>query len=135
MPLICHNPYRWVLEVMEGFGAHLISEEANTICFKNNILSLKEEGDSSSTNQVYDKYVAKEETCIQRKNLSFLRESRQWNSNTTDLWVLLHFGLVAVRHSMMHPQLWVNSFIAINLKPTERIPFEEWCEKIAAHMQ
>ena len=35
----------------------------------------------------------------------------------------------------MHPQLWVNSFISVNLKPTERIPFEEWCKKIAAHMQ
>ena len=84
MPSICHNPDWWVLEVMDGFGAHLISEEANPIRFNNKILSLKEEGDSSSINQVYDKYVPKEEKRIQRKNLTFIRESRQWNSNITD---------------------------------------------------
>ena len=35
----------------------------------------------------------------------------------------------------MHPHLWVNSFIAVNLNPIDRISFEEWCEKIDAHMQ
>ena len=61
---ICHNMDWWVLDVMAGFGAHLISEEAKTIIIKKNILSLKEEGDSSSINQAYDKYVANEENCI-----------------------------------------------------------------------
>ena len=35
----------------------------------------------------------------------------------------------------MHPQLWVNYFIDVNLKPTESIPFEEWCDQISEHMQ
>ena len=84
MPSIYHNPDWWVLEVMDRFGTHLISEEANTLCFKSKIISLKEEVDSSSTNQAYDKYISKKDKCIQLKNLSFFRESRQWNSNITD---------------------------------------------------
>ena len=135
MPSICHNTDWWVLEAMKIFDAHLISEEANTIRFKNNILILKEEGDSSSTNQAYDKYVAKEDKHIQRKNLNFIRESRQRTYNITDKCGQLNCGLAAVQHTTMHLQQWVNSFIAVNLKPTERIPFEEWCRKIAAHMQ
>ena len=127
MPSICHNPYWWVLEVMDGFGAPLISEEANTIRFINTILSLKEEGDSLSINQAYDTYVAKEYKRIQRNNLNFLRDSRQWKSNITDQWGLLHCGLAAARHMTTHPQLWVNFFIVINMNPTERIPFEERC--------
>ena len=84
MPLICPNLDWWVLEVMDGFGAHMISKEANTTRLKNKILSLKEEVDSSSKNQAYDKYISKKDKCIQLKNLSFFRESRQWNSNITD---------------------------------------------------
>ena len=113
MSSIFHNSDWWVIEVMDGFGAHLISEEANTIRFKNNILILKEEGDSSSTNQAYDKYVAKEDKHIQRKNLNFIRESRQRTYNITDKWGLLNCGLAAVQHTTMHLQLWVNSFIAV----------------------
>ena len=105
MPSICHNLDWWVLEVMDGFGAHLIYEEANNVRFENNILSLKEEGDSSSINRAYDKYVAKENKIIQHNKLSFLRESRQWNSNITDQWGLLHCGIAAVRNTTMHPQL------------------------------
>ena len=118
MPSIFHNPDWWVIEVIDGIGAHLISEEANTIFFKNKILILKEEGDSSSINKAYGKYVTKEDKRIQRNNLNFLRESRQWNSNITDQLGLLHCGLAAVRNTTMHPQPWVNSFIAINLNPT-----------------
>ena len=89
----------------------------------------------SSINQAYDKYVAKEDNRIQHNNLTFIRNSRHWNSNITDQWGLLHCGIAAVRHATMYPHLWVNSFIAVNLNPTERIPFEEWCENIDAHMQ
>ena len=60
MPSICHNLDWWVVEVMYGFSAHLISKKANTLRFKNKILSLKEEGDSSFINQANDKYVSTE---------------------------------------------------------------------------
>ena len=73
MPSIFHNPDWWVLDVMDGFGTHLISKEAKTICLKNKILRLKEEGDSSSINQAYDKYASKEKNCIQHNNLTILR--------------------------------------------------------------
>ena len=76
-----------------------------------------------------------ENNCIQHDNLNFIRDSRQWNYNITDQRGLLYCGLAAVRHTTMYPQLWVNSFIAVNLKPTESIIFEEWYENISAHMQ
>ena len=131
LPILCPGD----IEVMDRFGTHLISEEANTLCFKSKIISLKEEVDSSSINQAYNKYFAKEDNRIQRKNLTFLRDSSQWNSDITDQWSLFHCFIAAVRYTTMHPHLWVNSFIDVNLKPTESIPFEEWCKKIAAHMQ
>ena len=118
-----------MLEFMDGFGAHLISEEANTIRFNNKILSLKEEGYSSSINQAYDKYVSKEYKRIQCNNF------RQWKSNINNQWGLMHYVIATVRYTTMHPHLWVNAFISVNMKPTERIPFDEWWEKISAHMQ
>ena len=105
---ICHNLDWWVVDVMDGFSAHLISKEANTLRFKNKILSLKEEGDSSFINQANDKYVSNEDNRIQRNNLNFIRESRKCNYNITDQWGLLNCGLASVWHTTMHPQLWVN---------------------------
>ena len=52
MPYIKANPDWWVLEIFDGFGAHLLDEESLRLRWINKILSLKEEGDSSSINQV-----------------------------------------------------------------------------------
>ena len=64
----------WMIEIFDGFGAYLnnlLSLKERVI---NKILSLKEEGDSSSFNQAYDREVAKANKNIQRMNLSYFQQ-------------------------------------------------------------
>jgi hypothetical protein len=56
---VAANPQWWVLEICDGFGAHLLSHKANEERFAVNILSLKEEGNTSHVCQAYEKHVAK----------------------------------------------------------------------------
>ena len=135
MPVIVDNPEWWVVEIMDGFGAHTISYKANKIRLDNKVLSLKEEGDSSSINQAYDKYVAKSDKHIQRINLNYLKACTQFNCNIPDQWGLLHCGLAAVRHTSRTPILWINSFIAVNLLPSNQLSFEDWCKRIKPFMK
>ena len=44
-----------MLEISDGFGAHILLLPAMKERFDDNIISLKEEGDSSHVNQKYDK--------------------------------------------------------------------------------
>ena len=64
MPIVVDNPDWWMVEIMDGFGAHTILYNANKLRLGNKILSLKEEGDSSSVNQAYNKCVAKLDKAI-----------------------------------------------------------------------
>jgi len=90
------------------------------------IICLKEEADSSSINQAYDKFTAKEDKRIQRKTLPYVRAMEI----VVDQWGLVHCGLAAVRHTKENPDIWIKSFRAVNLDPTCSIPFLEWCKKI-----
>ena len=135
MEAVVDNPQWWMVEIMDGFGAHTIPYAANKLRTENKILSIKEEGDSSSINQAYDKYVAKSDKAIQRINLNYLKATSRYNSCITDQWGLLQCGLAAVRHTGRTPSLWINSFKAVNLLPSNQISFEDWCKKIAPFMQ
>ena len=53
------NPDWWHLEILDGFGAYFGSHYAIQEHQKYKIISLKEEGNSSHVNQVYDRFVAK----------------------------------------------------------------------------
>jgi intracellular sulfur oxidation DsrE/DsrF family protein len=70
---IAANPQWWVLEIFDGFGAHLLSHKANEERFAAKILSLKEEGYTSHVCQAYDKHVAKGDNAVKSLSLSFLR--------------------------------------------------------------
>ena len=50
VPIVVDNPDWWMVEIMDGFGALIILYDANKLRLDNKILSLKEEGDSSSIN-------------------------------------------------------------------------------------
>jgi len=50
MPSIIDNPQWWMLEIFDGFGVHFNNLVANRLRVQAKILSLKEEGDSSSIN-------------------------------------------------------------------------------------
>lgn len=135
MPYVVDNPDWYVLELKDGFGSHLNCYKANLLRAEHKILSLKEEGDSSHINQAYDKLAAKSDKNVQRTALSWLRKERRYNSNIIDQYGLIACGLAAVRHTGRHPEIWVDSFVATNTHPTRQISFEDWCVKIAPHLQ
>ena len=53
------NPHWFMLDIVDGFGAHMSSVMALKICLPFRIFSLKEEGYTSHVNQSYNKFVAK----------------------------------------------------------------------------
>ena len=96
-PYVKENPQWWVLEIFDGFGAHLNSHYALKHRWDNKVISLKEEPDSSSICQAYDKYAAKSDKAVQRVNLALLRKI--FNEGTIDIidqWKLLHCAIAAV---------------------------------------
>ena len=99
--------------------------------YDNQIICLKEEADSSSINQAYDKFTAKEDKRVQRKTLPNLRQM----VGIVDQWGLVHSGLAAVRNTKENPEIWINSFRAVNLDPTHQIPFLDWIKKIESFIQ
>ncbi len=66
------NPQWWMIEIFDGFGAHLINLNALKQRAEAKILSIKEEGDSSSYNQAYNKHVAKSDKHHQWRLLTFM---------------------------------------------------------------
>ena len=125
------NPDWLMTEIMDGFGAHLASYEAMRIRKEKNIQQVKEEGDSSHVNQAYNKFVAKQDKQVSYESLAMLRKSTYARSYV-DQWDLIHVGLYAVRSTSK--QCWQNSFDACNLRPSSRIPFLDWCQKIKQHL-
>ncbi len=74
LPIVEDNPQWWMVEIVDGFGAHLNNLKALTQRAGAKIVLIKEEADSSSINQAYDKHTAKSHKRQQRKSLSFMRE-------------------------------------------------------------
>lgn len=135
MPIVKSNPQWWVLEIFDGFGAHLNSLEANQIRADNKVLSLKEEADTSHINQAYDKFAARADKRVQRQNLRWLLKDRQYCSNIVGQTSLISCGLAAVRHTSRNPDVWRKSFMAVNLHPMHMLSFKDWCKKIEKEMQ
>ena len=52
LPYVKDNPDWWILEAFDGFGPHYSSIQAMSYRWDHKCISLKEEGDSSSINQV-----------------------------------------------------------------------------------
>ena len=123
----------WMLEIFDGFGAHLASLDAFKKRHEMKFFSVKEEGDTSHVNQAYDKFVAKSDKYARMQSLSMLRNAKFLNKGVVDQWGLVHAGLFAIRET--NPLTWVRSFEACNLNPTTRLPFPDWCKKISDHLQ
>ena len=133
LPFIKANPQWWVLEIFDGFGPHTSSIKAMELRAEANILSLKEEGDSSHVNQAYDQFVAKEDKATGRTTLSALRKLVSVTKGVLDQWQLVHVGLSMVFASKSGT--WQASFNRVNLNPKTRVSFGEWCAKIAHFLQ
>jgi hypothetical protein len=117
------NPQWWVLEIFDGFGAHLLSHKANEERFAAKILSLKEEGDTSHACQAYDKHVAKGDKAAKYLSLSFLRTRFKVSNLIIDQWSLVQVGMFAVRDTTR--KCWTQSFDSCNLDPRMRVSFGE----------
>jgi hypothetical protein len=96
-------------------------------------LLLKEEGDASHVNQSYDQKVALDDKKSMRQSLAYLRQSNKLIKSTVDGWQLIHVALAAVRE--LDPDSWVYSFNKVNLKPSTRVSFPDWCTRIAHYLQ
>jgi hypothetical protein len=104
------HPQWWMLEIFDGFGAHLLSLTAMQQRLDNKILSLKEEGDSSHVNQACDefvakshvnqacdKFVAKSDEVIKGVGLLILCGQKLVAKGVVDQWEMVLVGLMAVR--------------------------------------
>ena len=133
--MVRDNPQWWMIEIFDGFGAHLNNLPALKKRLFDKILSLKEEGDLSSFNQAYDKEVAKSDKHIQQMNLSYPHQEYHHNRSIINQWKLVCCGLVAVHHTSTHPEIWKWSFCAVNLHPKHMIAFKDWCKKLEPFMK
>ena len=77
--------------------------------------------------------VAKEDKRHMRSALAFLRATSTLTKAVVDGWQLVLVGLACVRD--LKSETWIESFKAVNLHPHHRVPFEDWCKRIAHHLQ
>jgi hypothetical protein len=114
------NPQWWLLEIFHGFSDHL-SHKANQERLDANILSLKEDGDTSHLCQAYNKHVTKGYKAAKARILSFMRSGSRVTKTIIDQWSLINIGMYAVRDTK--PECWTASFNACNLDPHTRVLF------------
>ena len=130
---VAANPQWWMLEIFDGFGAHLLSFTAMQQRLDNKILSLKEEGDSSHVNQGYDKFVAKSDKIAKGVGLAMLRGQKLVTKGVVDQWGMVLVGMMAVRAATR--ETWTRSYHACNLDPRTRVPFLDLRKKIEHFLQ
>ena len=65
--------------------------------------------------------------------MCYLRKCEKIRKHVIDGWDLVHVGLAAARE--LSPSAWISSFNRVNLNPQTRVPFPEWCKKIAHFLQ
>ena len=70
IPYVKDNPQWYVIDIFDGFGAHCMNHAALEMRLEANIISIKEEGGSSSANQAYDKEVENTDKRVQRQILA-----------------------------------------------------------------
>ena len=68
-----------------------------------------------------------------RTSLAFLRKTNKISKGIVDGWQLIHVALAAIRE--LAPDSWIHSFDKVNLKPSTRVGFDEWCKRIEHYLQ
>ncbi len=96
LPVICDNLQWLMIEIFDEFEAHLNNLSLMKKRDDAKILSIKEEGDSSSCNQAYDKHVAKSDKHHMQCSLTLLWNMKNRNSNLVDQWDLINCGLASI---------------------------------------
>ena len=134
----------------DGFKSHVKNLEELVHFADNNILAVVENRDSSEFNQVsamhinhihsishvvvlnnmlqaFDKFVAQFGKKLAARCLDDIRRSHIMP--IIDKWVLILVGLAMLR-DCTESRAWEMSFIAVNMHPHHRIPFDDFMEKI-----
>ena len=125
MPHICEHPDCWVIVSLDGFGSHVNVHKAQEAFFKQKIMILKEEGDTSHMNQAYVQSVAKNDKAGMQMNLDLIRPHK---GVRLDQWYLIRKQIVALKK--IKASAWIESFKKVNLHPRHRVSFDVLLKKI-----
>lgn len=128
LPVVREHKDWWFCLCLDGFESHL-SPYSRKVFAKHKIFVVKEEGDSSQTNQAYDQSVAKWDKKLVSEGLS------DFKTGGGKLDQLSLCTIVARQISKTPPDAWVKLFIKVNLHPNKKIPFDEWIKKIAGQLE
>ena len=135
LPYIKDNPNWFIVEFLDGFVSHESVFEANKLRAEKKCLSVKEEAATSHSNQAYDQLVAKNDKHIACDTLTLQRTMLKLNGlNRKQLtqYHLVHTVLQVVTATTQ--DMWVQSFVRVNLDPRVRLPFQEWIVKIQTYL-
>ena len=103
------TPAWWILEIVDGFGAHLASEKEMQLRYDAKILTVKEEGDTSHVCQAYDAQVTKSDKRSTQEAISAMKNTYfHYNCTILDQYGLLQAGLYAIQYCA--PKSWAVSF-------------------------
>ena len=106
MPKVSEHPEWWFGLSLDVYGSHL-KEDALKIFANYRIMVVKEEGDSSQTNQAYDQLVAKEDKRIISEMIDHLRAHNK--SILMNQKFLIGISIHAI--SLVEAKTWEKSFI------------------------
>ena len=106
MPKVSEHPEWWFGLSLDGYGSHL-KEDALEIFADYHIMIVKEEGDSSQTNQAYDQRVAREDKRIISEKIDHLCAHNK--SLVINQKYLIGISIHAI--SLVEAKTWEKSFI------------------------
>ena len=89
------------------------------------MLVIKEEGDTSQVNQVYDQQVAKDDKMHMRAAVDALSPALGLKM---DQWYLITIAIDA--QNQIKKDSWIDLFKKVNMHPQTRVPFVEWSKKL-----
>ena len=114
---------------LDGFGSHL--DPPSLVEFvKYKIMVLKEEGDTSQVSQAYDQKVAKDD---KRWSRELLDGYKFHVKNTITQWELILVVNTAL-NKVCKGDAWKESFVKVNLCPSQRLPFKVWVKNIEEYV-
>jgi len=130
LPYVKENEEWLMVELLDGFKSHENVLAAHELRRDNKIRSLKEESNTSHVNQGYDQLTAKSDKKNAAEALYDQRKVQKWKTGRQQLdqYELIQCGMHLVR--ALQPETWILSFRRVNLEPSTRLPFPDWCKKI-----
>lgn len=134
MPVIKDNPEWEIIEFLDGFRSHENNLEANKARTTAKVRSIKEESQTSHACQAYDQEMAKQDKKNCADTLAKQRFAKRHDPKGKSLnqWDLVIVVIEIVR--MTRKNTWICSFRRVNLTPSTRVGFAEWCKKISGFM-